>query len=163
MTYLIKPHAVKNVAWAYWDDIFTVDELNILQALADATKKEALVGNCTRIDNSLRRSTTDWLSFTEDNMWVYEKLGYVVSQVNASCFNFDLTCFGEPLQLTKYDSSNNGGYAWHRDVGDRGPCRKLSLVLQLSDPCEYEGGQLEIEYLPDTIQIPKKRGYIAIK
>ena len=37
--------------------------------------------------------------------------------------------------------------------------RKLTMVIQLSDPSEYEGGQLE---LFEDIQIPKQKGLVAM-
>ncbi len=60
-------------------------------------------------------------------------------------WNFDLAdC--EQYQFTKYKEGHF--YGWHQDcgpdtIGD-GLQRKLSLVCTLTDPSEYEGGQLEI-------------------
>ena len=36
--------------------------------------------------------------------------------------------------------------------------RKISIVLQLSDPEEYEGGELEMFVSKDIQKIPKKKG-----
>jgi PKHD-type hydroxylase len=76
-------------------------------------------------------------------------------------YNFNLTGFGEPLQLTNYDNTDNGMYSWHQDFGGT-VSRKLSLVLQLSDPADYEGGNLELNaggYEP--IRIEKRRGLLV--
>ena len=44
----------------------------------------------------------------------------------------------------------------HHDYNEGlSPSRKLTMVIQLSDPSEYEGGQLE---LFEDIQIPKQKG-----
>ena len=50
------------------------------------------------------------------------------------------------MQYTIYDSAVNGHYGWHQDYGTQKPVvpRKLSVVVQLSDPAEYEGGDLEL-------------------
>src|SRR5262249_59421735 len=83
--------------------------------------------------------------------------------VNAQHFQFDLTGFAEGLQLTRYDAADKGEYEWHQDCGaPEGVARKLSLTLQLTDPGKYEGGGLELQYGSQPVEIPKRRGYIAI-
>jgi predicted 2-oxoglutarate/Fe(II)-dependent dioxygenase YbiX len=52
------------------------------------------------------------------------------------------------IQFTEYHESVQGHYDWHNDVlwGDGTPVhRKLSMVIQLSDPSEYEGANLELK------------------
>jgi PKHD-type hydroxylase len=48
-------------------------------------------------------------------------------------------------------------YNWHQDFGT-GVSRKLSNVVQLSDPSEYEGGNLQIMTNSGVQRIRKKRG-----
>jgi PKHD-type hydroxylase len=101
------------------------------------------------------------VSKTIDSEWIYNKLSHIVSDVNSKYFRFDLSGFGEPLQLTNYLSENSGNYDWHIDMGSQ-VSRKLSVTLQLSHPWEYEGGVLEL-YNSNTItQIPKQRGLVTI-
>lgn len=50
----------------------------------------------------------------------------------------------EHIQYTVYNSNDEGHYDWHVDMGPGKARRKLSLVCQLSDPSEYEGGELQI-------------------
>lgn len=145
----------------YWDNAFSDDELNYLQNLARNPSSEvALVGG-NRQDSDIRRSNVSWINNNSDNMWIFDRLSHVVSTMNASTYRYDLSGFGEPLQLTNYDSSDAGMYAWHQDFGSV-VSRKLSLVLQLSDPVEYEGGTLE--YLQSSFpeKVSKKRGLITL-
>ena len=46
-----------------------------------------------------------------------------------------------------YHGLTGGNYNWHRDekFDGMGPHRKLSLVIQLTDPSEYEGGGFEFD------------------
>ena len=67
------------------------------------------------------------------------------SYINYHYFQYNLNDYLE-IQLIRY--TIGGNYKWHcdyggREIGDDG-VRKLSLSLQLSDPKEYEGGELEI-------------------
>ncbi len=89
---------------------------------------------------------SSWIGYDKKTEFIYRKLGDVVVRVNALHFGFNLTGFVEHFQYTSY-GSNNDHYEWHMDKGPNlvAP-RKLSLVLMLSDPNEYEGG--ELEFLP---------------
>ena len=53
-------------------------------------------------------------------------------------------------------------YGWHQDYGgDRQASRKFSLVLQLTDPADYEGGNLQIMVGREPQTVRKQRGLIA--
>ena len=94
-------------------------------------------------DDSLRRSRTAWIPFDDRSEWVYRKLAQVADRANRR-FRFDLTGFDEDLQFTTYDRPG-AFYTWHQDGLDGTVAnRKLSLVVQLSDPATYEGGELEV-------------------
>jgi PKHD-type hydroxylase len=81
--------------------------------------------------------------------------------MNAQHFRFDLTGFGEELQLTNYNQAENGMYGWHQDYGG-GISRKLSMAVQLTDPSEYEGGNLQVLTSSQPKNVRKQRGLIAI-
>jgi PKHD-type hydroxylase len=52
-------------------------------------------------------------------------------------------------------------YGWHLDYGG-GISRKLSLAIQLTDPSEYEGGNLQIMTSGEPQNMRKQRGLIAV-
>ena len=59
-------------------------------------------------------------------------------------WKFDLSTMNEQIQYTEYYGSNEGGYEWHMDCGEKiQNQRKISVTVQLSDSNEYEGGDLE--------------------
>ena len=60
-------------------------------------------------------------------------------------FEFNLSLTGL-VSINTY-SSKGGNYNWHRDerFDNVGPHKKLSLIVQLTDPAEYEGGNFEFE------------------
>jgi PKHD-type hydroxylase len=57
-------------------------------------------------------------------------------------WNYELL-FPENIQLTKYEI--NGHYNFHSDalIDDSAYIRKISVVLLLNDPSEFEGGEFE--------------------
>ena len=162
MQYLLTPHAKPIEPFVWWEGAFTDQELNWLQQKAQAAKQTATVGGVagSAVDNNIRRSQVSWLDNNPNTKWVFEKLGYVVSQLNADYFRFDLTGFGETLQLTNYDQSENGMYGWHQDYGAK-VSRKLSLTVQLTDPSEYEGGNLQVMTTGTPVNVRKQRGLIV--
>jgi PKHD-type hydroxylase len=94
-------------------------------------------------DEGIRRSTTAWLPPTDETWWIYEKLATVAARANRR-YGFDLTGFGEDLQFTTYDEPG-AFYSWHQDGLDGNVAgRKLSMVVQLTDPAEYRGAELQL-------------------
>lgn len=94
------------------------------------------------LDLTVRVSTTAWLAPADDTDWIYSKLATVAQKANRR-YEFDLTGFEENLQFTVYDRPG-AFYTWHQDGLD-GPVahRKLSMVVQLSDPEDYRGAELQ--------------------
>jgi len=163
MQYLLTPFAKKIEPWAWWDNAFTEKELNWLQLQAKNSSEQGFVGgvNPNELHSDIRRSQVSWLKNTLETQWLFEKLASVVGQINVEHFRFDITGFGEQLQLTNYDQSEHGMYGWHQDYNS-GVSRKLSMVVQLTDPSQYEGGNLEIRTNATVQTTPKKRGMIAV-
>lgn len=166
MQYVLTPHNEGIEPYAWWEGAFNDHQLNLLQQQARNVQMKAQVGGGgVGIDNpNIRRSGLNWMPNTSETSWVFEILAHVVSSLNAQFFRFNLIGFGEHIQLTHYDESEQGMYGWHVDMGPHtnAPCRKLSIVMQLSDPVDYEGGVLEIQpHGKDIIKMRKQRGLIV--
>lgn len=162
MQYVLTPYATSITPYAWWEGAFTEAELTWLQGKAKQANEDAGVGEVDKgsVNKDVRRSQVRWLTNSSETKWVFERMGDVTSKLNAQFFRFDLTGFGEPLQLTNYDQSEHGMYGWHQDYGAL-VSRKLSLVLQLTDPSEYEGGNLEIKIAGESEAVRKQRGLIV--
>jgi len=163
MQHLLPPYTKKIEPFAWWENAFTDQELDWLQQKAKEAAKEAEVGgpHGGEVNEKIRRSELNWV---EKNQcpWVFERLANIAMRLNADHFGFELTGFGEAIQLTNYHEARQGTYTWHQDFGSSGISRKLSMVLQLSDPSEYEGGELQILTRKEPTIIQKKRGYITV-
>tara|TARA_R110000787_G_scaffold25200_1_gene70873 strand:- start:270 stop:890 length:621 start_codon:yes stop_codon:yes gene_type:complete len=86
--------------------------------------------------------------------WIYDQIHPFINEANTKAkwdFQWD---FSEACQFTKY--SKNQFYDWHLDAWDEpynnlndkdlnGKIRKLSVTVSLSDPKDYEGGELEFD------------------
>lgn len=148
---------------AYWEKGFSQDEITRIRTLGDSlvgANSIATVGD-NNVDADVRRSHVAWLT-TENACWLYDKLGFITRQLNGQYFQFDIKGFHEDLQYTVYNSTEKGHYDWHMDgcINNGLPPRKLSLVLQLSDPTEYEGGDLELLHGSQPQTLKKEQGLV---
>lgn len=164
MQFPLTPYSEPIEPFVWWDGAFSEQELDWLQQQAINAETRAQIGGAASSDDlaKVRRSKISWLDNTPDTQWVFKKLAHVASSLNSQFYRFDLTGFGEALQLTNYDQSEHGMYGWHQDYGgNRTISRKLSLVLQLTDPAQYEGGNLQVMTSGEPVNIRKQRGLIA--
>jgi PKHD-type hydroxylase len=164
MQHMLTPYTIPVEPFVWWEGAFTEQELDWLQERSKNADQQAQVGGNPSGDelNNIRRSQVSWLNKTSETAWVFDKLAHVASSLNAQFYRFDLTGFGEAIQLTNYNQSEHGMYGWHQDYsGNNTPSRKLSLVLQLSDPAQYEGGNLQVMTGGEPKNVRKQRGLIA--
>jgi PKHD-type hydroxylase len=146
-----------------WDNAFTDEQLYQLVEYLDSLEKQEAVVDGDNPDGSVRKSSVAWVqNQNEISAMLYDTLAFVARKLNAQFYGFDLYGFVEHMQYTVYDGSEEGHYTWHLDMSDNSPAaRKLSLVLQLSDPDEYEGGVLQTMIASGETSVDKKRGLIA--
>jgi hypothetical protein len=97
--------------------------------------------------NSINKDIRNCSVFSiEKPYWLTQILSSYIHEVNRDVFKYDLTAWHGDLQYILYEGKGSG-YKWHFDnaaaINETG-VRKLSLVLSLSDPNEYEGGEFQI-------------------
>ena len=108
------------------------------------TKKEL------QIITKKRDSNIAWLN----ERWIYKEiLPYIQEANKLAKWNFDWD-ISETCQFTKYGIGQH--YDWHCDSWnepynrpnsyEHGKIRKLSVTCTLSNPSEYEGGELEFNF-----------------
>ena len=135
------------------------------------------------LNKEKRNSQNAWVPTTH---WVGGFVWHYIMRANRENFLYDLRCIdGESMQYTRYAEGQH--YGWHNDaglatqykpvaVGNRVDglgqdflneniemVRKLSFVLQLSDPDDYEGGQTQFLDEAGTSYIaPRQRGAMIL-
>lgn len=129
-------------------DALSTRQLEILNSVADEMDLQPSfirTEGGKRIQNPGQRvSEIGWLPNEKPHLWVYRRLGELTNIANKASWNFTLTGMTERVQLTQYSADNSGHFDWHIDLG-AGPLskRKISMSILLSDPNDYEGGDLE--------------------
>ena len=114
---------------------------------SDGTMKKGALKNLQK----KRKSEIVWVN----DQWIYKEIHPFIHEANKTAgWNFDWD-FSESCQFTKYGVGQH--YGWHCDSWDKpydkpddpnshGKIRKLSVTVSLSDPSEYDGGNLEFDF-----------------
>lgn len=115
-------------------------------------------------DPRLRRAELAWVDDLPDADWLMPQAMRLVAEANRGTFGFDLTDFGESAQIARYSATREGHFGWHSDIGAGtwAARRKLTVVVQLSDPQDYDGGALEIWPDASVLTAPRARGLATI-
>lgn len=149
-----------------WENGFTEEQINNIISIGESFSiNDATVGGQKDGEDisKIRKSKTSWIKCNDQTVWLYDSLAYIVRQINGQFYDFDLYGFVEDMQYTVYVGKDESHYTWHIDKGFNSLSpRKLSLVLQLSDPSEYKGGDLEFFYGSNPEKAIKKKGLIYL-
>ncbi|MDA9207505.1 2OG-Fe(II) oxygenase [Octadecabacter sp.] len=135
----------------------------IIAAITVVPSKDAMLVGQTK-DHTLRTAKLVWVDDVDGLDWVMKRLIEIVRKSNVDQFDFDLREFAESPQVASYKASDSGHFSWHSDIGE-GPVarkRKLTLVLQLSLPSSYEGGDLEIMPSAQVLSASRAQGCVSI-
>jgi len=145
--------------WAYWDNAFSKEECEKIISIGNSKNlSQSYVSredDLTVQDISIKNAEIAWL-YSSDNMeWAFQRLFHIINSLNTNFFRFDLFGMIEGLQFTKYQSPD-GVYVKHMDKfsNSMGVVRKLSITIQLSNPLDYEGGELDLhlDSIPTTMK-----------
>jgi len=152
----------KTETWCHVEDAFTSEEVDkIIEAGEKEDITEALIAKSISLDKSIRNTSISWIpSSDRENEWIFRRLTDIVTNVNKTFFNYDITT----IQSLQYSIYQEGGfYKDHVDLLYLSPMgiRKLSFSLMLTDPEEYEGGELLLKTSASPIKSSNKKGTIV--
>lgn len=113
------------------------------------------------LNKSIRSTKGCALEYNEKNKWLFDRLSTAIVQANHDIYGYDILGFNEAIQLLEYGEGDF--YDWHMDFGNKHfSQRKLSVVIQLTDPKEYEGGELEFFKNGEHDFAPKTQGTLIM-
>ena len=170
--------------WYYTDipeKVVSLIEEDLSVTFDDQMGDSKLMGDALNKDK--RNSQNAWVP---THHWLGGFMWHYISRANRENFLYDLRCIdGESMQYTQYGPGQF--YGWHNDAGIAGAykpqsagnraeglandfvnenielVRKLSFVLQLSDPDDYEGGNLQLlDESGNKYFAPRKKGCIIL-
>lgn len=101
-----------------------------------------------KTQKTIRDSNVSWIR----DVWITKEIEHYINEANIKAnWNFDVID-SEKIQFTEYKVGQY--YNWHTDCNNgpnvlgkwAGTIRKLSITVSLSDPNDYDGGNLEFDY-----------------
>ena len=154
---------VNHLNYYYFTDAFTPEEIvRIIQTGESLQQLNATTvgGDNEDVVSEYRKSEISWIEENPQTDWIYQRISHFAKIANKEMWNFDIWGYQDSLQYTKY-YGNGGHYDWHADLGPGISNRKLSCVLQLSTPEEYEGGVLQMNPGGNILEVPKALGTLC--
>ena len=149
----------------YWfKNGFSQEELTIIESMTkELPFQDAVTGEGDESKVSeYRKSRIKWCPQNKQWRWVYSKLHDMIIQANNEMWKFDLSTMNEQIQYTEYYGTQEGGYNWHMDCGTEiQNQRKISVTVQLSDPSEYDNGDLQFN-IGRQLTAPRVQGAAVI-
>jgi PKHD-type hydroxylase len=143
-----------------WSGGFNDAELDRIVAYGDSLgHNKATIKDRQNEDaqSDIRVTRVAWMEPTPESLWLFDKMAAITKSLNEQSYLFDLSAL-ERMQYTVYTAGEGGHYDWHVDQGAMERRRKLSLVLQLTAPTDYEGCDLEIRSSNKIEPAPRARG-----
>jgi len=152
---------VHNMYWQ-WDGALSKEFCrSALEQVDWATAETASLGQGNSvIDPKRRRTDVIWQDFMQPLGCIAK--AYIDIANQSAGWNYALAT-QEETQIGRYKSADEGFYDWHVDAGppENGLQRKLSISILLSDPSEFEGGELQFKGIEDR-KILTKQGSIVV-
>ena len=140
----------------YWfDKVFSQEDLQYIDNLQNLYNFE--LGTTVGAGDEVRKSKIKWITYDENSDWLYERIKDMVIEANG-IWEFDIHSIIDNIQYTEY-YGGGGHYGWHMDIGPA-PInhRKISITIQLSNPDEYVGGDLELWTGVGQLSAPRSQG-----
>jgi PKHD-type hydroxylase len=155
---------IVNYSYWKWDGALSKEFCEFVLGQVDwaAAEKASIYDNTAKqITNAkIRRTDVVWQD-------VMEPLGciakaYIDAANNQAGWGYSITT-QESVQIGRYKSVDEGYYDWHIDaaIPKDGVQRKLSISILLSDPSEFEGGELQFKGIEDQ-KLLTKQGSIVV-
>lgn len=163
MIYGLPRYNVPLPQFGVWKDGFTPEEIENILFLEKLNEFGKGFVDGQKLVPEARDSEVSFLPLDENTQWVFERLGQIIPRANYDLFMFDIAGI-QTLQYTIYREGQF--YDWHADTvyAWENYQRKISGSILLSDPDEYEGGELDIIATgsPDRVTTLKpEKGHIA--
>jgi PKHD-type hydroxylase len=148
--------------WQLWSGELSPDFTSDI--IENLSKLPEVEGSTFNGDTSYRSSVIRWVHGERD---LKDLLFQYFRRANAEAFGFDLGYITEiEMQFTEYDAEYAGQYKVHHDIdwtSAKPYQRKLSMVIQLSDPADYEGGELQFTEVENPVRDDlRKQGSIIV-
>ena len=148
----------------YFKNGFSDEDISkVSEIVKTAELTRGTVGDKGEVVDDYRNSSICWIPYTPASDWLYKKIADFAIEANTELWQLEISSMSESIQYSVYSSEQQQHYHWHMDCGSGTMARrKVSVVVQLSTPEEYEGGNLEFHIRKDTFKAPQQKGDVIV-
>ncbi|MFZ6813534.1 2OG-Fe(II) oxygenase [Undibacterium sp. Rencai35W] len=137
-----------------WSGAFTKNECEQIKSIGELCEfAKARIGeeDAPVTDEGIRKTDIVWIEPGDDTYWIFDRFNELAAKINFDKFQMELSRF-DGFQYSKYKTE--GHYDWHNDImlaPKNGLFRKLSFSLMLTEPEDYDGGELLFNLSGDQV------------
>lgn len=136
-----------------YENIFSDEDIQYIISNIDETKyHDGMVGG--RRVNIKQKKRKDLFINDVKLLSVIDEILYSALYKEVKENFYDIK-FREKWKVGKYIGNDNAFYNMHRDDSDETRYRKMSMIVALSDPDDYEGGEFCFDSLKKEFKLPK--------
>ena len=160
VTSLLDMYAEKSVLSSFEIEMIKRIHLESVDREPNASVGNNNTSNFSREDD-VRISTVSFIDNAYASKYdchdMISKIESQIDKINQERFDFDIMHL-DPMQVTEYDSNYNGHYRMHTDCDklQKNMTRKLSFIIPLNNPDEYEGGDFIYQSDGENINLSQK-------
>ena len=147
--------------WQLWEGALSPQECeelsNICIDICSLQDGTVFSSNEYSPNKNIRDTKIGWIEHPR----IKQIMEYYMHEANKNAFNVDAS-YIPAVQYGEY--SEGSFYKWHHDINwesDSMYDRKISLVIQLSDPDTYEGGDFQFKYIQTPAQFRTQGSVLA--
>lgn len=168
---MMHPRRMRN-PWAQWNGLFNEDEVkSIIEIGESLEKQEGKTGDLEGEVSEMRKSIVSWIYRNDKTSWIFDRIDGAIFNLNSSFFGLNIEKV-DSLQYTIYESNEEtpeSFYDWHWDMrtGENleipavDQQRKVSASILLSNPDDYEGGDLELSTCGRLSVVERQLGHLT--
>jgi PKHD-type hydroxylase len=149
-----------------WEGAFSAEELKAIEHHGGGLPHQDAVvdADSPRYDQNIRTTKVAWIERNPRTENTYDRMETIILSLNSQFFQYNLVKL-TPFQHAIYNGSEQAHFDWHsdycRETGrEENDFRKLSITVQLSDPSDYAGGELQARVRSGIDVAPKSRGTV---
>jgi PKHD-type hydroxylase len=144
-------------------NVFSDDEISSIIHYGKTIGLSPAKVNHGRTDDDVRRTNISWITPNLMTEFIFKKISKSVIDLNNQFYRYDIDEL-EDLQFSEYTAEDQGMYGAHSDTGYDILTRKLSVSIQLSDPEDYDGGDLNFYrfHFRAPATAPKQKGSVIV-
>lgn len=147
---------INQTDYIWFKESFSEEQLEAIKSILENTPWFEPESEDVKMDEKIRKCNLKYINLdTENNIWLYDFLCNIAFEANNTLWGFELHSIMDSIEIAEY-GEDGGHFDWHVDLGPS-PInhRKIGVMIQLTDPEDYEGGKIEFRVSSESSELEK--------